>query len=123
MGCALSDAKFVQEKMEEKGISFSAKYLEMKNASLVFLSEGEDRFGTLAVAIPQTGGKIGPPLSSTLLGDRNVMVARLLAERLAEKRNKLALVSVFIETINERDAGPILLRLLEKTLEKRRVEK
>jgi len=118
----LSNAKFVQEKIEEKGIPFSAKYLEMKNASLVFLSEGEDRFGTLAVAIPQTGGKIGPPLSSALLGDKNVMVARLLAEHLAEKRNKLALVSVFIETINERDAGPILLRLLEKTIEKRKVE-
>jgi len=119
----LSNAKFVQEKMEEKGIHLSAKYLEMKNASLIFLSEGEDRFGTLAVAIPQTGGKIGPPLSSALLGDKNVMIARLLAERLAEKSNKLALVSVFIETFNERDAGPNLLRLLEKTLEKRRAEK
>lgn len=118
MGCALSNAKFVQERIEEKGVTFSAKYLEMKNASLIFLSEGEDRFGTLAVAIPQTRGKIGPPLSSTLLGDRNVMVARLLAESLAEKTKKLALVSVFIETIKERDAGPILLRLLEKTLRK-----
>lgn len=118
VGFGLSNAKFVEEKMEEKGILFLAKYLEMKNASLIFLSEGEDRFGTLAVAIPQTGGKIGPTLSSTLLGDRNVMVARLLAERLAEKRNELALVSVFIETINERDAGPILLRLLEKALRK-----
>ena len=118
VGLGLSNAKFVQEKTEEKGIPFSAKYLEMKNASLIFLSEGEDRFGTLAVAIPQTGKKIGPPLSSTLLGDRNVMVARLLAERLAEKRSKLALVSVFIETVNEREAGPILVRLLEKALRK-----
>lgn len=118
VGLGLSNAKFVQEKTEEKGTLFLASYLEMKNASLIFLSEGEDRFGTLAVAIPQTGKKIGPPLSSTLLGDRNVMVARLLAERLAEKRSKLALVSVFIETVNEREAGPILVRLLEKALRK-----
>ena len=118
MGLHLSLVKFVQEKMEENGKLFLATYLEMKNASLIFLSEREDRFGTLAVAMPQVGKVLGPALSSNLLGDRNVMVARLLAERLAQKSNKLALVSVSIETLGEMEAGPILLRLVEKTLSK-----
>ncbi len=119
----MSSTKLIKEKLEEKETVFVANYLEMENASLLFLSEKEAKFGTLAVAIPPTGKKLGPPISSALLGDKNVIVARLLAERLAGKLKKLALVSVFIESVDEREAGPILIRLVDKTLAKRRGEK
>lgn len=115
-------AKIVEEKIEEKGMLFFALYLGTKNASLILLSEGDDRLGTLAVAIPQAPKMVGPPLSSILLGDRNVTIARVLAERLAAKMNKIALVSVFIETVDEWEAGPVLLKLVEKTLKRGEVE-
>ena len=118
----MSRARVVKEEIRERETLFLALYLETKNAGLVLLSEGEDQLGTLAVAIPQTREMVGPPLSSILLGDRNVMVARLFAEQLAEKTKKIALVSVFIKTISEREAGPILLKLMEKLLERRRAE-
>lgn len=114
----MSRAKIVQEQTKEKDILFLATYVELKNASLIFLSEREDRLGTLAAAVPQTEKRVGPPLSSVLLGDRNMMIARLLAERIAEKTSKIALASVFVKTVGEREAGPILLRLAEKTLKK-----
>jgi len=114
----LSQTKVIQEIIEKEDISFISTYFEMKNASLIFISEMEGQLGTLAIAIPQTRKIIGPPLSSILLGDRNIMVARLLAERLSQKMNKIALVSIFIKTVNEKEAGPILMRLLEKTLRK-----
>ena len=50
------------------------------------------------------------------------MIARILAERLASKMNIIALVSIYIKTVNEREAGPTLLRLLEKTLRQGGVE-
>jgi hypothetical protein len=112
----MSRAKIAQEKMVERDTTFLSIYLETKNASLVLLSEGEDQLGTLAVAIPQTRKMVGPPLSSILLGDRNMMIARILAERLAEKMKKIALVSVFTKTFGEREVGPILLKLVEKTI-------
>ena len=112
----MSRAKIVQEKIIERDTPFLAIYLETKNSSLVLLSEGEDQLGTLAVAIPQTRKMVGPPLSSILLGDRNMMIARILAERLAEKMKKIALVSVFSKTFGEREAGPIFLKLVEKTI-------
>jgi hypothetical protein len=102
--------------MEERDTIFLALYTETKNASLILLSEGEDRLGTLAVAMPQEQGMIGPPVSSILLGDRNVTIARVLAERLARTRNKIALVSVFTKTVSEREVGPILLKLVEKVV-------
>ncbi|MEM2936314.1 MAG: proteasome assembly chaperone 4 family protein [Candidatus Bathyarchaeia archaeon] len=114
----MSQVKVLREKMKEKDTIFMSTYLIMRNASLIFLSEEEDRLGTLAVAMPQTGGRLGPPLSSVLLGERNVMLARILAERLAKETGKLALVSVFVQTFIEGEVGPILVKLLEKTLRK-----
>jgi len=113
----MSRARVVQEKIMERDMPFLALYLETKNASLLLLSEGEDQLGTLAVAIPQARKMVGPPLSSVLLGDRNMMTARILAERLAEKMKKIALVSIFTKTVGEREAGPIFLKLVEKTIE------
>jgi len=108
--------KVVQEEMKENETLFLALRLETKNANLILLSEGEDHLGTLAVAVPQKEKMLGPPLSSVLLGDRNLIVARLLAERLAQKTGKIALTSVFAKTVAEKDAGPIFLKLFDKTL-------
>jgi len=114
----VSQAKIIREEVKEGETSFSAVYIEMKNACLIFLSEGEDRLGTLAVSIPQREQFLGPPLSSILFGDRNITVARLLAERLAYTMKKLTLVSVYLKTADETWAGPILLRLVEKVMKK-----
>lgn len=112
----MSRARIVQEKIVERDTPFLAIHLETKNASLILLSEGEDQLGTLAVAIPQAQKMVGPPLSSVLLGDRNMIIARILAERLAGRMKKIALVSVFSKTVSEREAGTIFLKLVEKTL-------
>lgn len=112
-------AKIVREEMKENETMFLALLLETKNANLIFLSEGEDQLGTLAVALPQAQKMAGPPLSSVLLGERYVMVARLLAERLAERTGKIALTSVFGKMVSDRDAGPVFLRLFEKTIGKK----
>ena len=117
----MSRAKVVKEELEEQGVLFLAVYMETRNASLILLSEGEDQLGTMAVAIPQEQRMIGPPLSSILLGDRNVTTARVLAERTAKTTNKIALVSVFTKTVSESEAGPILLKLVRKIVGKENV--
>jgi len=111
--------KITQEEIEHNETLFLAFRLETKNASLILLSEGEDNLGTLAVAIPQKEKLLGQPLSSVLLGDRNMIIARLLAENLAQKTGKIALASVFAKTLAEKDVGPIFLKLFEKTLKAR----
>jgi len=119
----MSRARIVKEKIVERDKAFLAIYLETKNANLVLLSEGEDQLGTLAVAIPQPQKMVGPPLSSVLLGDRNMIIARILAERLAGRMKKIALVSVFSKTVSDREAGSIFLKLVEKTLRKEETKK
>jgi len=114
----VSQAKIIREEVKEQESSFSAVYIEMENASILFLSEGEDHLGTLAVSIPQREHFIGPPLSSILFGDRNTMVTRLLAERVAHESKKMTLVSVYLKTLDEKRVGPILLKLLDKVMRK-----
>jgi len=114
----LSRAKIVKEEMVERDTTFFALHIETENANQLFLSEGEDRLGTLAVALPQQQKLVGPPLSSILLGDRNIMIARILAEHLAQNTKKIALVSVFTKTVSEQEAAPILRKLIDKVLKK-----
>jgi len=109
-------AKIVQEEIKENETLFLALRLETQNASIILLSEGEDQLGTLAVAFPQAQKMLGPPLSSALLGDRNIILARLFAEQLAEKTGKIALASVFTKTLDEREAGPIFIKLFDKAM-------
>jgi hypothetical protein len=114
--------KIAQEEMKENETLFLALRIETKNASIILLSEDEDQLGTLAVAVPQAQKMLGSPLSSTLLGDRNVILARLIAERLAEKTSKMALASVFTTTLDEREAGPVFVKLFDKAMKAEQYE-
>ena len=88
--------------------------MEAKNSCLVLLSESEDKLGTLAIAVPKPKDLLGPPSSSVLLGDRNAVSARMFAEYVAAKKGKIALVSIFLETVNELYAQSIFKKLIER---------
>jgi hypothetical protein len=107
-------AKIVQQEIKLNETDYCAVRLDTKNATLLLLSEGEDQLGTLAVALPQQNKMLGPPVSSILLGDRNAVIARLIAERLAHKTGKLGLASVFTTKLSDTDAGTAFLKLFDK---------
>jgi hypothetical protein len=111
----MQSAKVVQREIKENETTFRTLRLETQNSTIMLLSEGEDQLGTLAVALPQTQRMLGPPVSSVLLGDKSVILARMMAERLAAQTGKIALASVFTKTLAEKEAGPILLKLFDKT--------
>ena len=78
------------------------------------LSEREDKLGTLALAVPNPAGLLGPVTSQTLVGDRNAISARMLAEYIASKKGKITMVSVYLERLNEIQAQKIFMNLIEK---------
>ncbi len=112
-------AKIVQEEISHGNTTFCAVRIETGNANVLFLSEADDQLGTLAVAMPPTEKMVGPPVSSILLGDRNAMIARMMAERLAQKTGKLALASVFTK-LGDQDVAQSLIRLFDKTFEQKK---
>lgn len=109
-------AKIVRDEIVEQNVHFLAVYIETKNACLVLLSEKEDKLGTMAVAVPKPRDVPGPASSSILLGDKNVISARMFAEYIASKKQKVGVVSVYLETISEMQAHSIFMKLIEKVI-------
>jgi hypothetical protein len=116
-------AKVVKDELVEQNVHFLAVYLETKNSCLILLSENEDRLGTLAIAIPKPPDTPGLPSSSVIVGNRNVISARMFAEYLASKKGKIAIVSVYLEKMDEMQAQAIFKRLIERvTLTEPKIE-
>lgn len=109
-------ARVVKDEIIEQNMHFLAVYVETRNSCLILLSENEDKLGTLAIAVPKPKDLLGPPSSSVLLGDKNAISARMFAEYLASKKQKIALVSIYLETIDEMKAQSILRKLIEKVV-------
>jgi hypothetical protein len=107
-------ARVVKDEIVEQNTRFLAVFVETKNSILVLLSEREDKLGTLAIAVPKPKDFLGPQSSSVLLGDKNSVSARLFAEQLASVREKIVLVSVYLETVDERRAQSAFKQLMEK---------
>lgn len=107
--------KVFHEEAIENGVKLSVTVIELGNSYIILLSEGEpENLGTLSVSLPTRMGVSRPPLSSVLLGERNAILARLVAERVAALTNKIALVSVFLKTLSEQRAGQTFIKVLEK---------
>ena len=92
-------------------------YVEAKNSCLILLSEKEDKLGTIAIAVPKPKDPAGTVLSSVMLGDKNVISARMFAEYVASKKEKIAVVSVYLEKVSEMQAQTFFKRLIEKVLQ------
>ena len=107
-------AKVVKGEIVENNQRFLAVYMEMTNSCLVLLSEREDKLGTLAVAVPRPKDLLVPPTSSILVGDRYSISARMFAEHVAAIKGKIALVSIYLEKMDEVQAQSAFKMLIDK---------
>ena len=105
------------EEIKEGDYSFTVTLFEVENAAIVLFNEkGRMRLGTLAVAMPHFKG--GPCISSVLLGERNMIITKVLAERLSAHFNRIVLVSTHLKEVKEDVMGSVLMRLTQRLLDK-----
>jgi ribosomal protein L30E len=102
----------IEEKLEVKSRLFRVNLLQLENASVAFFFEDRMRMGTVAIAMPGTG-EVAVGRSSVLVGGKYLMTTRALAERLAAKTAKIALVSLFTE-LDEAEALRMYAKLIDK---------
>lgn len=108
-----------KEAIEEGEKRFTASLIEVENAVIAFFGEEEViKLGTLTIAAPQRGGEAC--ISSVLLGERNVLITKILAEHLGRAFNKIALVSSHLTEVRDPSVGSLLIRLNKKLIEKAR---
>jgi len=81
------------------------------------LSEKEDKLGTLAIAVPRARDTTIAATSSVLLGNKNEISARMFAEHVAAKKGKIALVSVYLDTVSEVQAQEFFMHLVNKLIQ------
>jgi hypothetical protein len=112
----LERAKVTKEEVTQQDTRFLAVYVESKNSCMVMLSEKEDKLGTLAIAVPRAKDALAPVTSSVLLGDKDVISARMFAEYVASKKGKIALVSVYLDTVTEIQAQGFFMHLIDKII-------
>jgi hypothetical protein len=109
-------ARISKDEIIEQNKHFLAVCLETVNSCFILLSEKEDKLGTLAIAVPKPKDMLGSPTSSVLLGDRNAILARMFAEYVTVRKEKLALVSIYLVSTNEEEAQPIFKKLVERII-------
>ena len=102
----------IEEKLDVNSRSFRVSLVQLENAVVAFMFEERMRMGTVAIAMPGTG-EVAVGRSSVLVGGKYLMTTRALAERLAAKSGKIALVSLFTE-LDETEALRIYAKLLDK---------
>lgn len=110
-------ANVIKEELTDSDTRFLAVYVEAKNSCLILLSENEDKMGTMAIAVPKADKMLGLASSSVLVGDKNMISARMFAEYVASRKNKVAMVSVYLEKFDEMQAQKFFMKLLEKVLQ------
>ncbi len=101
-----------EETMKVNSRVFRVNYSQLENAVIAFFFEDRKRMGTLAIAMPGMG-EIAVGRSSVLVGGKYLMASRALAERLAGKSGRIALVSLFTE-LDEAEAFRTYAKLLDK---------
>jgi hypothetical protein len=109
-------AKVVKEELQQQDTRFLAVYVEAKNSCMIMLSENEDKLGTLAIAVPKPKDLLGSVTSSVLLGDKNMISARMFAEYVASKKGKIAMVSVYLEKVTELQAQSFFMHMIDKLI-------
>ncbi|HLN89398.1 MAG TPA: hypothetical protein VK253_04970 [Candidatus Binatia bacterium] len=115
-------AKVVKEELQEQDHRFLAVYVEAKNSIMIMLSEKEDKLGTMAIAVPKPKDLIGSVTSSVLLGDKNMISARMFAEYVASKKGKIAMVSVYLDQLTELQAQSFFMHLVDKLIKSEQKE-
>jgi len=105
------------EEIEERGYKLTATLLRLENSVMAFFDEkGSMKLGTLAVAMPNLGGKTH--ISSVLLGDRNIVITKILAARFSKAFNCIALVSTHLADLREREVASLLLKFAQRLIDK-----
>ena len=92
--------------------TFRANIGQLENAVIAFLFEDRMRLGTLAIAMPGLR-EVAAGRSSVLIGGRYLMTSRALAEKLAARSGRIALVSLFTE-LDEAEALRVYTKLMDK---------
>ena len=110
----LMSLAFRVESMEMEGKTIQFAVLELENAVMALLWEGEEpKLGSTTVTLPGMA-------SSQLLGDRDQLIGRILGTHIAARYEKMSLVSTHLSQGYGESMGKRLLELVKRVTEEKK---
>ena len=116
MVCKLS-LEFVEESVEVGALRIAVAISNLANGSLVLVSDGEHRFGTIAVGVPSPFSETSPVATSCVVGTRFQAETRAIADIAAQRLGGIVVVNLFLSRENEGEIGAVLSAVRSVMLE------
>ncbi|MFW9830284.1 MAG: hypothetical protein ACFFD8_00685 [Candidatus Thorarchaeota archaeon] len=100
--------EFVEEVVEKEDLRVRVAMSQLANGTLILVSDGEHRFGTMAVGVPTPFGEVSPTATSCIVGSRYTAEVRAIADIVAQKLRGIVLVNLFLSRENEAKVALVL---------------
>jgi hypothetical protein len=110
--------EFEEETVEVGELQIAVAIGELANGSLVLVSDGEQRFGTIAVGVPSPFSEVSPVATSCVVGTRFQAEARAIADIAAQRLGGIVVVNLFLSREHEGEVGAVLSAVRSVLLEK-----
>ena len=99
---------FVEESVEVDDLLISVAVSRLANGTLMLVSDGEHRFGTIAVGVPTPFGELSPTATSCMVGTRFQSEVRAIADVAALKLGGIVVVNFFLSQENADKVASVL---------------
>ncbi len=109
--------EFVEESVDVGDLRIAVAISSLANGSLLLVSDGEHRFGTIAVGVPSPFSEVSPVATSCMVGTRFQAEARAIADIAAQKLGGIVVVNLFLSREHETEVGAVLSAVRSVLLE------
>lgn len=93
--------EFVEKIVEVGDLQLSVAISYLVNGTLLLVSDGEHRFGTIGVGVATPFGEVSPTATSCVVGSRYTAEVRAIADIAARKWGGIVVVNLFLSRENE----------------------
>ncbi len=109
--------EFVEESVEVGDLRIAVAISNLANGSLILVSDGGHRFGTIAVGVPSPFSETSPVATSCVVGTRFQAETRAIADIAAQRLGGIVVVNLFLSRENEGEVGAVLSAVRSVMLE------
>ena len=109
--------EFVEEAVKVGELQIKVAFCQLANGSLLLVSDGEQRFGTVAVGVPSPFSEVSPVATSCVVGTRFQAEVRAIADIAAQRLGGIVMVNLFLSRDHEKEVGAVLSAVRSVLLE------
>lgn len=100
--------EFMEELVDMGEFQIRVAVSRLANGTLMLFSDGEYKFGTVAVGVPTPFGELSPTATSVMIGTRFQAEVRAIADIAAQKLGGIVVVNLYLSKEHETEISGIL---------------